>query len=112
MGIKNFSDDNVILVTLPEEPQSSDELETINEIIGKRCDCDVVVDFLRVKTLTSSNICNLIILNKLLTENCYQLILCNVSLLVKGIFTVIGLQSFFEFADDRYTALESIQHVS
>lgn len=111
MGIKNLCED-VILVTLPEEPQFCDELTIVNEIIGKRCDCDVVVDFLRTETLTSSNICNLIILNKLLTDCGYQLILANVSLPIKGIFTVIGLNVFFEFADDRYAALEALQQVS
>ncbi len=98
MGIKNLSE-GVILVTLPEEPHLSDEIETINEIIGKRCDRDVVIDFLRVKTLTSSSICNLIILNKFLTKCGYRLILCNVSMLIKGIFAVIGLQDFFEFTE-------------
>ena len=111
MGIKNLSED-VILVTLPEEPHLSGELENINEIIGKRCDQDVVIDFLRVKTLTSSSICNLIILHKFLAKCGYRLILCNVSMLIKGIFAVVGLQDFFEFTDDRYAALDSIRRIS
>ena len=111
MGIRTLSE-GVILVTLPEEPHLSDEIETINGIVGKRCDRDVVVDFLRVKTLTSSGICNLIILHKFLTKCGYRLIFCNVSMLIKGIFAVIGLHDFFEFAEDRYAALDSIHQTS
>jgi len=40
------------------------------------------------------------------------LILCNVSMLIKGIFAVVGLQDFFEFTEDRYAALDSIRQTS
>ena len=56
MGIVSFSE-NIVLVTLPERPQLSDELETINEIISNRSDQNVVIDFSRAETLPSSCIC-------------------------------------------------------
>ncbi len=111
MGIENFSED-VILVTLPEGIQLENELKTVNEITSNKCDRDIVVDFSRVETLTSSSICNLMILNELLSGCGHRLILCNVSLPVKGIFTITGLKTFFEFADDKLAALESIRCTS
>ncbi len=108
MEIKNLSED-VTVVTLPKGAQLEDELETVNEITSNKCDRDIVVDFSRVETLTSSSICNLMILNDLLSGCGHRLILCNVSLPIKGIFTITGLKTFFEFADNRLAALESIR---
>lgn len=110
MCIRNFSE-NILLVTLPKEPHMSNELERVNEIAGDRGDCNVVVDFSRVAMLTSTSICNLMILHKLLSGLGHQLILCNVPFLIKCTFTVTGLEDSFEFADDMSTALESIQTV-
>ena len=111
MGVQSYSE-SILLVTLPKEPQLSDELETVNEIVSNKCDKDVVIDFSRVEILTSPNICNLIILNNLLSEYQHQLVLCNVPLQIKGIFVVTGLKEFFDFADDKLTALESLKCTS
>lgn len=110
MGIENLSE-NVLLVTLPKEPHLGNNLGTTNEIISNRCDCDVVVDFSEVDMLTSSSISNLLILNKLLSGLGHQLILCSLSLPTKCVFTLTGLETEFEFADDKFAALESLQCV-
>ena len=104
MEIRNLSED-VLFVTLPKEPQLGDELKTVNEIVSNRCDYDVVIDFSRVEILTSVSISNLMILNKLLSGLGHRLILCNVSFVTKCIFTVIGVKTLFEFADDKFAAL-------
>jgi hypothetical protein len=44
MGIQNWSED-IILIDLPQEPQTADELRTVTEIVCDRGDCDVVIDF-------------------------------------------------------------------
>ena len=111
MAIQNLSE-NVLLVTLPKEPQRSNELENINEIAGNRGDCDVVIDFSRVEILTSTSLCNLMILNKLLSGLGNKLILCNVPLPIKCIFTVTALDSFFKFVDDKFAALQYMQNVN
>jgi anti-anti-sigma regulatory factor len=110
MGIQNFSED-VLFVDLPlREPQIGDELKNLNEIVSTRSECDVVIDFSRVEIVTSSDISNLLTLRALLREHKRQLILCSVSTLTKGIFTVAGLDAVFEFADDKHAALAAIQH--
>ena len=109
MGIQNLSED-VVLVTLPAEPQTVDELKAANEILSNKGDCDVVVDFSGVDTITSSSISNLIILHELLRKRRCQLIFCNVAVLTKCIFTVAGLDAVFDFVDDKPAALAAVKH--
>ena len=118
MGIQNLSED-VILVVLPEQPHLSYELETINEIVGKRSECDVIIDLYRVQMLTSECVCSLMILNRQLCGprrgggegGRRRLILCNVSHAVRHIFTLTGLDTVFTFADDRLAALQCLNRV-
>jgi anti-anti-sigma regulatory factor len=110
MGIENLSED-ILLVCLPsKEPEIGDELKHLNEIVITDSDRDVVIDFFRVEIITSSDLSNLLTLRALLHENRRQLVLCSVSILTKGIFTVAGLDVVFEFAEDKQAALAAIKH--
>ena len=111
MGIRNLSKD-VIFVVLPEELKINDELKTINEIISSKRDCDVIIDFSRVEIVTSSSISNLLILRRSLRESDRQLIFCNVAVPTKCIFKVAGLDTFFDFADDKFAALAAIDRAN
>ena len=109
MGIRNLSED-VMLVELPSEGlEITKELNTVNEIISEKCDCDVIIDFLKVEVLNSSNISNLLILRRMLQEHGHQLILCSVAMVTKCIFTVAGIDEIFIFADDKNSALADVQ---
>ena len=109
MAIQKFSED-VLFVDLPfKEPQIGDGLKILNEIVSTRSDCDVVIDFFRVEIITSSTLSNLIILRNLLQERGCQLILCNVAIVTKYIFTVAGLDAVFDFVDDRFAALATVR---
>lgn len=111
MTIQNFSK-NVIFVDLPShEPQIGNELKSLNVSVSNKSDCDVVIDFFRVEIINSSSIGNLMILNKLLQEHGRQLILCNVSVMTKYIFTVAGLDKVFDFVDDRFSAMAAMEGV-
>lgn len=106
MGVQNFSEGTVLIV-LPAEPQTSVELETVNKKVSRRCDYDVIIDFSRVEILASSSISNLIILHHWLRGCGHKLTLCNVSFATKCIFNRVELNAFFDFADDKFAALES-----
>jgi anti-anti-sigma factor len=109
MGIQNFSED-VLFVDLPSKAwQIENELKNLNETVSTRSDCDVVIDFFRVEIITSSSISNLMILRKLMQEHGRQLILCNVAVMTKYIFTVAGLDKVFDFVDDRLTAIAATE---
>lgn len=110
MGIQNWSE-NIILVDLPQEPQMRDELKTVTEIVRDRGDCDVALDFSSVDIVTSSSLSALLKLRKLLTDCGHRFVFCNVAAATKGIFTVTGLDGIFDFADDKFVALASLQLV-
>ena len=104
MGIQNFSK-NIVLITLPEQPQYGDELEVVNNMLCETVDRDVVIDFAKVQMLTSETICGLMILDRLLGGTGHQLVLCNLSSAIKQIFVRTGLVTVFQFADDELAAL-------
>jgi len=108
MGIRNLSED-VILVTLPKEPQTGKELRAINETVSSEGLWDVIIDFSMVEIITSSNISNLLILHRSLENAGRRLILCSVALPTKCIFKVAGLDGLFEFADDKFAALATMK---
>jgi anti-anti-sigma factor len=109
MGIQNFSK-NILFVDLPSKAlQIENELKNLNETVSTRSDCDVVIDFFRVEIITSSSISNLMILRKLMQEHERQLILCNVAVMTKYIFTVAGLDKIFDFVDDHFAAMAAME---
>jgi anti-anti-sigma factor len=108
MGFQNWSDD-IILVDLPREPRMRSELKTLVEIVRDRGDCDVVVDFTSVDIMTSTSIAGLLRLRKLLADCEHRLIFCNVPPATRGVFSVVGLDEVFEFADDKFAALATLQ---
>jgi len=110
MGIQNLSED-VLVVELPsKEPEIAEELKTANETVSNERNCDVIIDFSGVEIITSSSLSNLLILRNLLSEHERRLILCNVAVVTKCIFTVAGLNDVFEFVNDQSTALAAVQH--
>ena len=108
MGIRNISED-VLLVTLPQQPQQSDELEAVNTMLSEAIDRDIVVDFSKVKMLTSESICGLLILAKLLSGAGHQLVLCSAPPAINDIFVRTGLLSVFELADTEPDALTHLK---
>jgi len=97
---------------LPQEPDMGEELKTVTEIVRDRGDRDVVIDFSSVDIVTSSSLSKLLKLRKLSADCGHQLVFCNVAAATKGILTVTGLDGIFEFADDKFVALASLQMVS
>lgn len=109
MGIRNLTQD-ITLVELPSEAsQRADELKEVNEIVGAKGNCDVIVDLSSVELIHSWNISNLLILRSLLENAGRQLILCGVNTLTKCIFRVAGLTDVFVFAKDVPAAQEMIR---
>jgi anti-anti-sigma factor len=111
MGIQNWSEE-ILLVDLPQEPQLSDELRMVTEIVKDRGDCSVVIDFAEVDIVTSSSLSALLKLRKLLTDCEKRLVFCNVARATKSIFTVTGIDEIFDFVDDKFMALAGLQMVN
>ena len=109
MALHNLSE-SILLVTLPQEPDRSSELETAARLTTPRVNRHVVVDFTRVETMSSVTICGLIILNRLLSTVGRQLILCSVPPTIMVIFRRVGLHKLLQFVQDKSAALESLDH--
>ncbi len=110
MGIQNWSDD-IILVDLPGEPQMADELEAVIDMVRDRANCDVVIDFSDIDIVTSSSISRFLKLRKMLADCKHRLVFCSVAAVTKSIFTVTGIDEIFEFVDDKFVALATLQMV-
>ncbi|HSV26886.1 MAG TPA: STAS domain-containing protein [Sedimentisphaerales bacterium] len=108
MGIQDWSED-IILVNLSREPGLSEDLKAVIQIVGKRRDCDVVIDFAAVEIITSSSLASLLKLRKALKDNGRRLTFCGVTSSTRNIFTLTGLDGIFQFADDQFIALASMQ---
>ena len=108
MAIESISNE-ILLITLPEQPQNGNEIDLVNKMFSDVVDHDVVMDFRNVKMLTSASLCSLMILDRLLKGGGRQFVLCNVSSDIKQIFIRTGLMSVFEFSEDQQVALEEVQ---
>lgn len=111
MGIQNWAD-NVILVNLAKEPDMGEELQTVIEMTTSDAIPDVVVDFADVDIVTSSSIAKLLKLRKVLHDNGRTLLFSTVRPKTKSIFNVTGLDSVFDFVEDQFIALASLQMVN
>ena len=108
MGINNLTDE-VILVDLSFEGQlRSDELKAVNEVVSKKNDSDILIDFLKVEIMNSWDISNLLILQKLLKEAGHKLVLFNMANVTKCIFVTVGLSEAFTFVENKTDALEAL----
>ncbi len=110
MGIQNWSED-IVLVDLPPEPEIGEELEAVTDIVRNRADCDVVIDFSSIDIVTSSTLSRFLKLRKMLADCGHQLVFCNVAPATKGVFTITGLDAIFDFVEDKFVALTSLQLV-
>ncbi len=109
MSIEQWSE-NVLLVKLADDPQFSDELNTLLEQCQQQTACDVVLDFSEVTYLNSSNIALLLRLRKcVVVNNNRRLVLCCINSQVWGVFLVTGLDRLFDVAEDVPSALAALQ---
>jgi anti-anti-sigma regulatory factor len=109
MGIHILSKD-IILVTLPKDAQLGCELSSINEIACSDQGHHVIIDFSQIEIITSESLNSLILLDRLLTDKGYKLILCAVPAQLKQVFWRTGLESLFQFAPDEMSALQFVRH--
>lgn len=108
MGIQNWSE-TLLLVNLAKEPDMGEELQTVITIVMENGELDVVVDFADTDIITSSSVAKLLKLRKVLYDNNRKLVFCSLRPKTKSIFNITGLDSVFEFVDDQFIALASMQ---
>ncbi len=84
------------------------ELQAVAGMISPNRPRHVIVDFSLVEIMPSEVICNLMVLGHLLDDVDRQLVLCSVAPQIKDIFRRVQLVELFRFADDEFSALQSL----
>jgi len=105
MGTQNWSED-IIIVKLPAEPQTSDELQAVTKVALDRPDRDLILDFSNVHTPTCLSLCVLMKLHRILTDYGRRLILCKVTPATRGILHTYAFDRIFEIASDAQVAFK------
>jgi len=100
--------DGIILVELPDGPETSRALDSVISRVHGRED-DVVIDFSKVAIATSESLAPLLHLRELLCSHGNRVVLCGMNRSVKSVFSVTELDGVFEIAGDRDDALAALQ---
>jgi len=100
---------DVLFAMLPAEPQLQAELTLLRQTVVQAQNRHLIVDFSRVEIITSLSIGNLLLLQKVVSQQGRRLVLCSVRLATKCIFRVVGLDGLFEFAGDKFEALKALR---
>ena len=111
MVIQMWSE-SVMLVNLNSKSRIDEELQGVTERVSKNVDCDIVVQFPFVSTISSPSITKLLRLHKSLTLSGRRLILHSVSSKTKEVFMLMGLDNFFEITTDHHAALSKLQETN
>jgi len=105
MGTASWAQD-IIIIQLPIEPRTTDELVAIAEIVADRRDCDLILDFSRVQRVTCLSLCQLVKVHKIVTDFRHRLVLCNLAAITRGIFTTYGFDRIFKGVEENIVAIE------
>ena len=108
MSIEKWSD-NIVVVELQDDPAFTDDVTALLDQLERNSELDVVLNFVSVNYLNSSNLAKLLKLRKMLMTTKRRLVLCGIETNVWGLFLVTGLDKVFDFADGLPTALASVQ---
>ncbi len=108
MPIQQWSD-QIVLADLTDDPQFTDELNSLTEQLERDPPKDVVLDMQGVTYVNSSNIAKLLRVRKAAIAKDRRVFLTGISTQVWGILLVTGLDKIFDVADDTASALTSLQ---
>ena len=100
---------DVLFAFLPPEPLAQRELRSLWKYLSEREPVHLVVDLSRVEIITSPGIGTLLLLRKLQSDRGVRLLLCRTRLATKCILRVVGLDTIFDFAEDKPEALKMLR---
>ena len=77
---------HIVIVRLPPEPHTNDELDRVIQVAVKDIGFDIIVDFADVQTLSQSSLCRLVVLHRILDRSTRRVGFCNMSPTIKSVF--------------------------
>lgn len=109
MAIHEWSED-VLVVDLQNEPLLSDDLMSLAEALEvRKRPCNVVLNFLAVGFLNSSNISQMLRVREALRSCGGRLCLCSVNSSIASVLEVTHLDRLFHQEEDTASALAALQ---
>ena len=100
---------DVLCASLPAEPRVQPELALLRKHLSEREPSHLILDLSRVEIISSPGIGGLLLLRQMQAERGSRLLLCNVALATKCILRVVGLDSVFDYAEDKAQALRALR---
>jgi len=108
MPIQQWSD-QILVVEMGDDPQFTDELNSLTEQLERNPSLDVVLDMWGVNQIYSSNIAQLLRVRAVVIANERRLILAATRTQVWGVLLESRLDKKFDVADDVASALTSLE---
>ena len=108
MPIQQWSD-QILVVEMGDDPQFTDELNSLIEQLERNPSLDVVLNMWGVNQIYSSNISQLLRLRAAMIANERRLFLAETRTQVWGVLQEISLDKKFDVADDVASALTLLQ---
>lgn len=100
---------DILFASLPAEPLAQPELRSLRKHLAHKEPLHLVVDLSRVEIITSPSIGTLLLLRKLQSERGVRLLLSGPRLATRCILRVVGLESVFDYAEDKHSALQMVR---
>jgi len=94
---RDWSDD-ILIVKLPAEPQTSDELDTVAVMVSERPESDLIVDLGAVEKPACRSLCELMRLSRLVSDRGHRCVFCNVGTAAGRILNVYGFDRVLDIA--------------
>ena len=101
--------DQILVVEMGDDPQFTDELNSLTEQLERNPSLDVVLDMWEVNQIYSSNISQLLRVRAAVIANKRRLFLAATRTQVWGVLQEISLDKKFDVADDVASALTSLE---
>jgi len=96
----------VVIVRLPPEPQTNDELDRVIQVVVNDSSVDIIVDFAEVQTISQLSLCGLVILHRILHNSTRHLGLCNFNHAIRNAFKTHRTGRLIETDWNREISLE------
>ena len=110
MPIEQWSDE-IIIVDLPDEPEMTDELISLGDLLLEKENYNVIVDLGGVGDITSESLSKLLKLHQLTSQVGRRFVLCNMGAEVEDILSATGLAGVFNLTENRFDALATLEMI-
>jgi len=102
----------LVIVRLPAEPHTYDELETVIQVAANRSSSDIIIDFSRIERMERRSMLSLVVLHRILEKSRRHLGFCQIPPALKATLQQHGLAKVIEKRPDKDIVLEPLADAS